>query len=50
MASRPAKERAVRAITGRLIPQLPARGRFHCCDFGEADRMQILSASDRTIR
>jgi hypothetical protein len=32
-----AKEKAARAITGRLIPQLPTRRRFHrTADFGGA--------------
>jgi hypothetical protein len=37
---KPEIEKAVRAITGRPFPQLPARGRFHRHDFGEARKLR----------
>jgi hypothetical protein len=47
----PEIEKAVRAITGRLFPQLPARGRFHRHDFVEAMKLRGSSkASHRTGR
>ena len=45
----PTKARAVRAFTGRLLPQLPVRDRFHCFDFGEARKFAVFGpASDRS--
>jgi hypothetical protein len=41
--------RAARAITGRLLSQLPARDRFHCVNFGEAVKIALFGpASDRS--
>jgi hypothetical protein len=40
-----AKEKAARAITGRLIPQLPTRRRFHrTADFGGAAAPKATAA------